>query len=179
MKGLLVPILLTLVAIMLFFGVTKPILAEMQTKQAEMTALLANLDLAEQVADKRSKLIDDYNKYPGEDKQKIDHMLPDNIDNVQFVIDLRAKAASLDIDLKDLSLGENILRARKELGPDTSTLGALTLTFSMTGSYQKIQSLISLLASSLRPIEISSMNFVAGKNDNYQANFTIKTYWLK
>ena len=65
------------------------------------------------------------------------------------------------------------------VGPNSKKYGTISLTFSVTSSYESFLAFLADIESSQRLVDVSSLAFSAGVDNNYTFNVTIQTYWLK
>jgi len=114
---------------------------------------------------------------------RLDEFLPDHVDNIQLIIDVNGIAKKNGMVIKNVKVttgadGANTVGA-KSLSTLDPRLGAMILSFSVTGTYDAYKKLVADLASSLRIIDISSVSFATDDKGIYTYNLSIKTYWLK
>ncbi len=172
------PIILIILAIAIFFGVTRPQLAataELAQRATELNDALLN---AKKLQDTRERLRADYNNFSPTDKVRLDKLLPDSIDNVKLIIDIDAVAAKYGMTLRDTTL-ETESTNKADLGPDTRAYGARKLSFRVSGPYAAIQQFLGDLSNSLRLVDPISLSFRSADKDFYEYDVSIRTYWLR
>ena len=155
----------------------------------------------------RDKLTAKYNTISQDNLNKIQKLLPDNIDNIRLILEIEKIASPYGITLKDIKYdaSEKKSDTASKTTPSaivgaspvsaqsgTKGYGIWDLEFSTTSTYDNFMSFTKDLESNLRIVDISSISFssdsvssvglatsaVSGK-DVYKYDFKIKTYWLK
>jgi hypothetical protein len=190
--GNLVSLILIITSIGLFFGYTDPLYtrAEMDPSGPGIKVLraqVAEYDLAMEKAEELRKVRDDlakrYNNFTEDQKAQLQKILPDNIDNIRLIIEVNdkiAQAFGMNIRNFRTDAGTTENGDKKPVGKDNGQYGVLTLSFSTTATYDTFLDFLSALQSSLRIMDVSSIQFSAGSETGvYDYAVTLKTYWLK
>lgn len=171
---------LILAAIGVFIGGTQPKLAQIdKLKIDERTAELA-LENTTDLFKIQEVLTEKYNQITPEDKQRLLKLVPDQVDNVRFIIDIDGVAGKFGMKINSLQLADD--PAKKDLsviGPDGKTYGTITLQFDVTGSYGAVRGFLADLDSSLRLVDVESVEFLASDLDRNTYTIKVRTYWLK
>ncbi len=132
----------------------------------------------------RDQLISKRNTFEPANIQKLEKILPDNVDNIRLVIDINNIAARHGLTLKDVQLG-NVsdaadTRSAAAVGASSSAVGSVELGFSLSASYENLLAFLVDLEHSLRVIDVEELSFqvaqAAGGDNSY--DFTIRTFWL-
>jgi len=110
---------------------------------------------------------------------RLERLLPDNIDNIKLVIDIKNIAANHNLVLKNIKLDTNVGVDPKKLGVDQSKYGTVGLSFSITSSYDNFQVFLTDLENSLRLVDIIDLSVTANDTGLYEFSVGLKTYWLK
>ncbi len=190
--GNLVSLILIITSIGLFFGYTDPLYtrAEMDPSGPGIKVLrgqVAEYNLAMEKAEELRKVRDDlakrYNNFTEDQKAQLQKILPDNIDNIRLIIEVNdkiAQAFGMNIRNFRTDAGTTENGDKKPVGKDNGQYGVLTLSFSTTATYDTFLDFLSALQSSLRIMDVSSIQFSAGSETGvYDYAVTLKTYWLK
>ena len=128
----------------------------------------------------RGQLTDDKNKISGENMDKIERMLPDSVENVSLILEINNIAKQYGMNIKGTSIAESTAaRSSASVGPDSQKYGAISLSFSVTTSYDNFLTFLKALEDNNRLVDVTGLSFSAAKGDNYDFNVTIQTYWLK
>lgn len=186
----IISIVLILASIGLFFGyidptyssVSSPSASEKELSIKELIAKKADYDRAltnsRDYQEEKQRLLDKYNKIPRANIEKLEKLLPNNIDNVRLVIDIDEIAKNYGMRIRNFAA--DAAGKSEVVGRDATPYGTLTLSFSTTASYNTFLAFIRDLERSLRIIDVTSIQFAAGNtSDLYDFNVSIKTYWLK
>lgn len=170
------PILLILVAGLVFYYLTMPLLDSVNTLRADAATINQALGKARELIAVRDVKRTELNNFPQETRDRLDKFLPDNVDNVRLIIDLVALAHEYGMSLKNPQI---VPSQKGSLGPDTNLYDSVDLSFGVTGSYDVFQRFLGDLEKSLRLMDVVAVNFVSGDKTAYDFTFTIRTYWLK
>src|SRR3989338_2522697 len=73
--------------------------------QSRVSAFDEALDKAQELKANRDELISKRNTFSVENVQKLERILPHNVDNIRFIIDINSIAARHSLSLKNVSLG--------------------------------------------------------------------------
>lgn len=180
----ILPFVLLVAAIGLFFGYTNPTYTTATAIKSENDSYNSALNTAQQLRSQRDQLLAKRNTFSTDDVQKLQRMLPDTVDNIRLIIDINNIAARHNLSLTNVQLGS--VSAGKTAGSQTAVgqsgdpVGSVELGFGVVASYDNFQSFLLDLEHSLRLIDVEKIGF---KNDvtNAQTStytLTIRTYWL-
>ena len=174
----LLPLLLVVIALGLFFGFTRDRIDAIylqQDKLAEQNQALANDKDLQKI---RKEKLDLYNSFSYSDLERINKLLPDGIDNVRLIIDLDNIASRYNMAVKNAKIKADSA-ADGVVGRDNKRYGAITLSFSVTGSYNDLRLFLRDLETSLRLVDVTGLSFTASDKDNNDYSVEVRTYWLK
>lgn len=179
----LIPVILIIAAIGLFAGYTNPAFQETKAIAAQSASYDAALATSKQLRQQRDQLLAKRNTFSTSDVQKIQRMLPDNVDNIRLIIDINNIAARHNLSLKNVQLGSvsggTTAQSTAAVGASSDPVGSVELGFGVTASYADFQSFLIDLEHSLRVIDVEKINFkTTGSTDLNDYNMTIRTYWL-
>ncbi len=153
------------------------------TLQAKVAEFDGALDKAQELRRRRDELISKRNTFAAEDLQKLERILPDNVDNIRFVIDINGIAARRNLSLRNVSLGTisdaRTSRATIAVGASGDPVGSAEISFSVLASYDEFLAFLQDLEHSLRIVDVEKISFKPGPSgDRYDFSLTIRTYWL-
>ncbi len=188
----IVPIILLLSSIGIFFGYIDPNykgngtpIDSQKYETYSITALQDELshfqDIAQNSSDlikKRDTLIAKKTTISNTDTDRLQKLLPSNIDNIRLIIEIGKIATGRNLILKNVSVG-NFNKTTQSVGQDNSAYGTLSLNFTVTSSYANFLNFLSDLENNLRLIDITDISFNTTDNGLYDFNVTFNTYWLK
>lgn len=180
----IIPIVLVILAIAMFFGYIDPTYGDVKEVRAEIKDYNDALDRARELIATRDRLLSAYNSFSAEDLERLRKMLPDHIDAVRLIIDLDSIAARHGIRIEDISIQGEISQsgASQQQGTasaSNSPVGIAGFGFSVTTSYETLKQFVMDLEDSLRVIDVASISFGASDDDTATYDVQIKTYWLR
>jgi Tfp pilus assembly protein PilO len=186
--NILTPLILIIVSIGAFFGYIDPnyrgqnlnngklSIIDLQKSYADYeTALSQSTEIKEQ----RQKNEDVKASISEADLQKLKKLLPDNIDNIQLIIDITNIATKHGLVLKGTKLDSGATQELTKIGKDTSKYGVVGISFSVTSSYDNFQEFLADLEKSLRLVQITDLSVTGSNSEVYDFAIGLKTYWLK
>jgi Tfp pilus assembly protein PilO len=184
MRQLFFPLFLLILAIGLFAAWTNPTYQATKVLQAQANAYDDALGKSNELRALRDQLLSKRNTFSADDIQKLQEILPDNVDNIRLIIDINNIAARHGLSLKNVALGDVAKGAQTQnnltVGAATNPVGSVTLGFTVTASYDGFLSFLQDLEHSLRVVDVQKLGFTVNdtKPDETDYNLTIRTYWL-
>ncbi len=193
----ILPITLILASIAVFLVVIMPTYKKVADLRAQVSEKNNALDQARVLEKEREQLTNKYNEISLENRERLEKLLPDNVDNIRLILEINDVVASAyGMTLKDIKYdsNDNSKKTQNASGAsvaqatpnDTNPYGVWNLEFSTEGSYDNFLNFINALEHNLRMVDIASISFDSNvekdkKNpgDVYKYSFKIKTYWLK
>ncbi|MEI8337722.1 MAG: hypothetical protein WCF92_01080 [bacterium] len=178
------PILLIVGAIGLFIAITNPQYQIVKDTQIQVDSLTEALSKSNLIISKRTELQKQYNSFGKGDIASIDKLLPDNVDNVQLVLDMNGIARNHGMVLRNIKIqdqggGSASSQGTQTLGPNNNPVGSLVLSFDITGDYQSFTGFLKDLEQSLRIVDVTGISFKSTDKGVYDYVVNVKTYWLK
>jgi Tfp pilus assembly protein PilO len=187
--NILTPIILILISFAAFFGYVDPnyrgenlsngnrSIKSLQAEDAEYQAALNNTN---ELRKKRDSLVQTRGEIDPVDLEKLEKLLPDNIDNIKLVIDMNRIAQNHTLTLKNIRLETAVKSDTPDkLGQDNKKYGTVGLTFSVSSSYENFQNFLADLERSLRLVDITELSVTSNDTGVYDFSVGMKTYWLK
>jgi Tfp pilus assembly protein PilO len=162
----------------LFVGYIDPQYAEIKSLQSQKADYDQALLDAQKLGEKRNDLLSKINLFKGEDLNRITKFLPDNIDNVRLIIDIDEIAKRYGMRIRNFTTSQT-KQDQSYVGETQNPYGTLALSFTTSGTYQQFVAFMKALESSLRLVDIVSVEFSAAESELNDFSVTIKTYWLK
>lgn len=207
MVRILLPLIILLIAGGAFFVFTEPmitapkmidpiskqlvggVLALYKEKQLLSTAINDARRLEVRIADLDTKL----NLISDNQLKRLDTFLPDQVDEVQLIVDVNNIAARSGMKISDVEVSlaetERSNKSSKEssLANISPKVTPMTLSFSVTGTYSQMRSLIDNLGQSLQIMDINNLTFSqpeSGGVDEEEIklptyNISLTTYFIK
>lgn len=187
---LVIPSILIIAAIGLFVVYTNPLYQGIKGLQAQVGAFDEALNKAQELKSRRDELLSKRNTFSSDNIQKLERILPDNVDNIRFVIDINGIAARRNLSLKNVSLGtvsdSKNSRSALAVGSSGDPVGSAEISFSLSATYDDFLAFLQDLEHSLRLVDVEKISFKSVSNaggtgngvDKYDFALTIRTYWL-
>ncbi len=179
MSRFLIPLFLIIVSGVLLFGYVTNLFSDIKTLQAQKTEINDTLGKGAELGRVISEKLDIYKKFSGEEKDRLNKFLPDNIDSVRLIIDINEIASRRGLNIRNISVGASGVGPSGSIGPDNREYGTANLSFSISAPYEVFKLFLGDIEDSLRLVDIDSVSFTAGESNLYEYNINIKTYWLK
>jgi len=186
-------IILIVLAIGIYFTFTKDKIEELKTIAQVNGEYQKAIDNSTLLFKKKEEVIKQDINISAEDTIKLNKLLPDNVDNVRLIIDVKdniAKARGLTLKgIKTSSPSDSLVKVSANIASEDGMIsfptdyGTVTLSFSVTTTYQNFIDFMKDLEASLRLMDISRLSVTTSGTGtgtgNYDFNVEIKTYWLK
>jgi len=175
----------------IFFLYTKPTYDSIQVVQGQIAEYNTALDKATELQQLKQTLLSRYNAIDPNELDRLQKMLPDQVDNIGLILELDSLATKYGMALAnvDVSSPANDGSATPvgSIGASSQTYDSLTLKFSTNGTYEQFLKFLSDLQSSLRVVDLVSLSLAAetgpqaGSSSDpvYTYDITLRTYWLK
>lgn len=179
---LITPIFLVIASVGIFFGYVDPKYKDIVEDRKVEAQYDEALNRSRELQEIRQTLLDEYNEFEQEDIDRLEKLLPDNIDNVRLIMEIDGVAKSHGLSVKNLSVsGENESSSEDsiEIGPDGKEYSSMALEFSIAARYADFLNFMNDLEQSLRLVDVTSINFKTTDADFDEYRVIIKTYWLK
>lgn len=196
------PIMLIIISIGIFFFYVDPEYKKVKELQDEIKANKEVLVVANNLKLKKDELNAKFNQISQLEKENLEKLLPDTVDNVRLIIDINSIANSSSVVIRDINIqsnesnisgdakktvsqSSNFNAIKEEEGiikyVDTSKIGVLTFSFSVSAKYEVFLDFLKQLEESLRLIDIRNIEVSRGSENNafYDYKVTFDTYWLK
>lgn len=183
----ILPIVLIVLAIGIYFTFTSGQIEaakEVQEVNARYDSAIVN---ARKLVSVRDSVLKSYNSISDDDRIRLEKMLPDNIDNVRLIIDVNSIGTRHGVVLRNVHTSANdTAKASASTGGGTLSGGnsaaqynTVSISFSVSTTYENFISLLQDMERSLRIMDISSVSLNSSDNGVYDYGVEIKTYWLK
>lgn len=177
-----------MVSIGVFFVIIDPEYKKVQEYNATIAENEKMIVLADQLRSEREKLQSKYNDIGEKDIASLQKVLPDTVDNVRLILDINNIAESFGISITNIGVdgdtnsgSENKNDSRVIKDSVGSEYGTISLSFSVTASYENFKGFMRRLEDSLRLVDVTefSVNATNGSDDIYQYSVKLDTYWLR
>lgn len=185
-----IPFILILASVGIFFVVIDPQYDEIKELKFEREDNEATIRLAKELESKRGQLHADFNKISNEDREHLQKLLPDTVDNVRLILDINNISETFGIAIRDISIeSEEGSNGEGDSGDfvdntvidNTASVGTITLGFSVSATYDTFKALMEDLENSLRVVDIRTLTIGGAGTENifYDFDVVLDTYWLR
>ena len=174
-------IVLILLSVGLFYTFSNGQYKDVQEIQAVANEYRNVLGSASDVVQLRDNLMVTYNMFPVEEIDRINKILPDNIDTVELALDLDTMASAHDISIKSVqtTMNKGDSRGLIVLPENAGVYEKATISISFVANYENFMRLIADIERSLRIMDIKLISFQANDSGLYEYKISAETYWLK
>lgn len=194
-KGVM-PIVLLILAVGIYFTFTKgrmDNINEIKTVNAGYEQALENVEKLIKV---RDSVLKTYNSIDSNDRKRLDKIIPNNIDNVRLIIDVKGIGQQLGLPLRNVKTSATNSSVSSGSGASATTVvngklvstgsatdsdsyQTVTLSFEVSASYNQFLELLKAIESSLRILDITKISVTTNDTNIYDYKVEVKTYWLK
>ncbi len=189
--NLILPIILILSSIGIFFGYVDPnYKGSSNAIDSEYSSygivplrdeLKTYQDIAKssnQIVTDRDNLMEKRNKISESDRVRLERFLPSNIDNIRLIIEISDIASRRGLVVKNILVEDTKIKS-DSIGVVDSAYGILSLKFSVNATYDEFLPFLKDLESNLRLVNITDISFVSKDIGGYDFSVGLNTYWLK
>lgn len=184
MLRLFFPFVLIAAAIGLFFLYTDPTYQDIKSLAAQNASYDEALAKAQELHQVRDDLLAKRNSFSPDDLDKLQHLLPDNVDNIRLIIDINNIASRHSLSLSNVNLSDANASsgAGSSATTDTGPVGSITTGFSVsTSNYDDFLAFLQDLEHSLRLTDVMSVSLSSAPGVSSPGTYqlTVRTYWLQ
>jgi hypothetical protein len=184
------PIILLILAIGIYFTFTKGKIEEIKVIKNVNAGYQEAIDNSEKLIKKRDEIVANYNQISDNDKERLEKMVPDNIDNVRLTLDVKSIGLGRGLILKNVktnapNINTSISKANTINDKTTEQIetnadyNTVVLSFDVSTTYQNFIDLLKDLETSLRIMKVSKITVKATDSGVYDYGVELKTYWIK
>jgi Tfp pilus assembly protein PilO len=179
------PIILIAISVISYFTFIDPNYQEIKTLRAQLASYNNALANERQLQTIRNSLTEKRNSMSASDIERLNRLLPDNVNNVGLILDLNALGQPLGMQIQNVKFevqnnANQQGQDQKLAAQEKKDYGVFNIEFSTIGSYSNFVSFLAQLDKSLRMIDVQSISFNSTDDRTiYRYDFKVKTYWLK
>lgn len=194
---LIFPILFILISVLVFIFGTNPMYKDVTLLRSGIDTYNKALGNSAELQNKQDVLLKDYNEIKQEDKNRLENLLPDSVNNIGLILEIERIANLHGMPIKDIKFeakkkdtapaDPNIIVAEELI--DRRPYGVFPIEFSTDGKYDNFVLFLKDLEYNLRLVDVKSVTFsipdTSAKGEEYVDpniyHYTLKveTYWLK
>jgi len=173
--------ILIIISIGLFYTVTSPQYTNVQNLRAEADEYRQVLDGAAAISETTDIIQSKYQNIPKAEIDKLNKVLPDNVDTVRLALDLDGIASQYGITINRVEVDRQLENSANVIDVDSASLPyeKVNVTFTFLSNYSNFIRFLSDLERSLRITNVRTINFQTGESGLYEHRVSIETYWLK
>ncbi len=191
-------LILIIVSVGVFFFFIDPQYKNVQQLNAEIEQNKKIIDVANKLDSKKTELNEKFNQISQSEKSELEKLLPDTVDNVRLIIDINNIAEQFGIVIRDINIvskESNVNDTKKTISQksnfegvmeensikyvDTSKIGVISFSFTVSAKYEVFLEFLKQLEASLRLIDIRNIEITRGNGVFYDYRVSFDTYWLK
>ena len=174
-------IILLLLSVGLFYTFTN-----VQYQEVQRLSVLAGeykkvLQNVATISELRDRLRVTYETLPVAEIERINKMLPDNINTVRLALDLDSMASryGISIDSIKVEVGTAEDASLAVLSEYAEVYDKATVSLGFISSYADFMRLLADMEKSLRIMDIKSVALETNESGLYEYEISVETYWLK
>lgn len=173
-----ISVILIIISLVVSVFYTRPLFEEISTLGEEKASLDGFLEDSKNLRSILSQKESDYNNLDSSKVEKLNILLPDNINNIKLIKDIDDIAKKHNMKLRNIDIkAERAGEFNEEsAGRD---YGVANIRFSVSTNYDSFKIFMTDLENSLRLVDVTSLSFNAGEKGLDEYNVELKTYWLK
>jgi hypothetical protein len=177
----LTPIFSIVIAVAVFFFFAQPMFSEIKVVQDETNEYRIAVEKASEFNQLLQSLISKRNAFSARERERLEALVPDNIDEVKLLVDLEGIAKSHGMLLGNIMVSE--------LTPATATaddegsridsresFSSVDISFDVIGNYEQLRSVLTDIERSLVLMEIVNITFESSSFDLQQYSITVRAY---
>lgn len=192
---LIFPTILLVISAIIFFVVIDPTYGEVKQLRTEVSTYNAALNNSAELQKARDALLEDYKNIKAEDKERLNHFLPNTISNIELILEIEKIASLHGMPIRDIKFesktedkAESVDGVVAEVDPtEYLPYGIFPMEFVIEGRYETFLSFLEDLEHNLRLVDIKSISFnvpdvAVGSTTNpniFSYTLKIETYWIK
>lgn len=194
----LLPIIFILIAVGLFFVAVNPLYKDVSQLRADLGAYSTALTRSTELQKVRDALLDSYNSISTDQKNKLNRLLPNTVDNIQLILQIQQVASAHGLTITNIRFDapaaeEAAPGARVGVSSDPAAnrpYGVFDLEFRTQARYQDFVSFLKDMEQNLRLVDVTEINFTVPvpitnargevvNPDIFIFDLKLQTYWLK
>ncbi len=180
----LTPVFAIIIAIVVYFFFSKPIFEEIILIKEDVKKFETAIAKADDVQSELRALIAKKNSYGMIELGRLDALMPDRVDEVKLLADLKEMSRSLNILMGNFEVSrQTTLVDDSASGADVSLVNYADMyysdiSFSIIGTYEKLKQLLMNIERSLTLLDVINVTLGTSGADLMQFDITVRTYAL-
>lgn len=175
-----IPTLLVAIAITLFVVYTDPKYQNSKILAAQAASYDEALTKSSELHKIRDDLLSKRDSFSNDNVTRLEHILPDNVDNIRLIIDINNIALKNGLALTNVSLGDiaKNTTAGGSAAASAGATGSVKVGFSVAAPYTNFLSFLHDLEHSLRLVDVDKIDYQPGATGSGTYQVEVRTYWL-
>lgn len=183
----LVSIILILGAVGVFFGYINPTYTgQVRSLEQEIKNLDSALATAVKFREEEARLVQERENIPQTELDRIKKLLPDNVDNVQLILDMDGIANANGVRISDIGIDES--KSGNDGGDavgqgvliqEEKAYKSLVISFTATATYSQFKNFLRDIEQSLRTLDVIEIAFSESETGVYKFDMRVQVYWLQ
>ena len=175
------PVLMIAVSVGIYILFIDPLYDDMKAHQAQITQLNEALRNADRIIARRDELQNIIRNIPEADLDRLQKILPDNIDNVRLILEIDQLATANGLLLRDADVQTTPTTQSNRLGPDLEPQGTVNLKLTLAGTYDNFRQFVREFDRMLRIVDVANMSLAATDQvlGTYVYNLEVRAFWIK
>jgi len=191
---------LIIISGVLFFTIVNPIYGDVSKLRTEVATYNIALNNSKELQATRDQLVETYKNITQADRERLDHFLPNTVNNIKFILEVERIANLHSMSIKNIKFDTKAQDTKITASGATTVVaasdsssslpyGVFPIEFTTEGNYDTFALFLKDLEHNLRLVDIKSISFAvpattdkpaAGYNPNiYTYTLKVETYWLK
>lgn len=184
MKSLM-PIIVILISVGLYFLHISPRYAEVQTLKLQQAEYVDALSRVKELGVTRDTLLAQYNTISQDNLARLTRIAPDSVNTVKLAADIDSVAGKYGITIRNIVAAQQVIDSAQVVGQGSNApkpYQTTTIGFRFSASYPNLVSFLKDLEKSLEIIDIKSVSFTVPTDSSsgiYEYQVSIQTYSLQ
>ena len=189
--------ILIVLGIGIYLTYTQGVVSDISSVKSVNNQYYSAINSAEKLIAVRDQVLKSYNNISANDRDRIDKMIPNTVDNIRLIINLNSIALQHGFSLKGITAVNNNTSAGSPsnsqfgaasplgaaagspLSINAPTLDTVAVSFTITAPYQQFISFMQDLEASLRIMDMTHLTVSANDTGTYDFGVQLTTYWLR
>jgi len=187
------PTILIIISVLAFIFFIKPEYENITVLKNDISVYEGYINDSTTLQEVKDSLVSSYKSISQENKEKLNKLLPDEVNNIKFVLEIENLASDYNLSVKNVNFESIESSSESKNGVSISksdeenlSYGKFPIEFTISGSYESFALFIKELETNLRLVDVEEVTFSSSNknnkladSDNYEYILKVETYWLK
>lgn len=178
--------ILIVLAVGVYLTFTSSRWQEVKAIRAVNAEYIQAISNADELIKVRDQVLANYNAFSAEDRDRLNKIVPDTVDNIRLIIDLNNVASRRGVTLQNVKAGTEgespttVVRVSDDASYiPTPILDTVDVSFNVSAPYTQFIAFMRDLESNLRIMDLKSLTISADDSGTYDFGVELTTYWLR